>query len=330
MNDFSNTEHNLKTPNYLVSVIVPCYNQVEFLTEALDSVLAQTYQNWECIIINDGSTDNTQEVALQYCKKDSRFKYIEKKNGGLSSARNAGLKMAKGEFIQLLDCDDIIQFEKLNKHTEILINNKQIDLVYSDLRYFQSSNPNIYYKSFHLTNEDWLPKLSGKEEIILSRLIMGNIMACNCPLFRQSCLKKTGYFNEILFNHEDYEFWNRFALAGFYFHYDDQHNTNALVRLHNKSMSRNSKMDIGFTMVQLKLFIELCKGNHRIHIDENSIRNQKRKLTKLYLLNEIKREHLFFILNFYEKIRLPILGLVPKKFKYQFLMFDLQDLYKLI
>ena len=62
----------------LVSVIVPCYNYAQFLGEALDSVIAQTYANWECIIINDGSPDNTEEVALKYCEKDTRFKYFYK------------------------------------------------------------------------------------------------------------------------------------------------------------------------------------------------------------------------------------------------------------
>lgn len=92
----------------LISVIVPCYNQAQFLDECLQSVLEQTYQNWECIIVNDGSPDNTEEVALEWTKKDVRFIYLKKDNGGLSSARNAGIEKAKGEWILPLDCDDKI------------------------------------------------------------------------------------------------------------------------------------------------------------------------------------------------------------------------------
>lgn len=82
----------------LISVIVPCYNQAQYLDECLQSVYDQTYQNWECIIVNDGSPDNTEEIVLQWTKKDARFNYLKKENGGLSSARNAGIDIAKGEF----------------------------------------------------------------------------------------------------------------------------------------------------------------------------------------------------------------------------------------
>lgn len=94
--------------NPKVSVIVPCYNQAQFLAETLDSVLAQTHENWECIIVNDGSTDNTETVAMDYCDRDKRFIYHKKENGGLSSARNAGLYIAQGDYVQFLDSDDIL------------------------------------------------------------------------------------------------------------------------------------------------------------------------------------------------------------------------------
>ena len=83
----------------LISIIVPCYNQAQYLDECLQSVLDQTYHNWECIIVNDGSPDNTEEFANKWTAKDSRFKYLLKTNGGLSSARNAGIETANGEWI---------------------------------------------------------------------------------------------------------------------------------------------------------------------------------------------------------------------------------------
>ena len=101
--------------SYLISVIVPCYNQAHFLDETLNSILNQSYTNWECIIVNDGSPDNTENIAKKWMKKDQRFKYISKENGGLSSARNHGLKVAKGDFIQFLDSDDLLSFDKFKK-----------------------------------------------------------------------------------------------------------------------------------------------------------------------------------------------------------------------
>ena len=109
----------------LVSVIIPCYNQAQYLPDALGSVLAQTYPHWECIVVNDGSPDNTEEVAQQWCEKDNRFRYLHKQNGGLSSARNAGLDAAKGDYIQFLDADDAIHSEKLEIQTGTLQNSAE-------------------------------------------------------------------------------------------------------------------------------------------------------------------------------------------------------------
>lgn len=111
----------------IVSIIVPCYNQAQYLSEALQSVLEQTYTNWECIIVNDGSPDNTDEIAQEWLKKDVRFKYIFKENGGLSSARNTGMELSKGEYIQFLDSDDVLDKRKLEVSLEVL--NKDNDQV---------------------------------------------------------------------------------------------------------------------------------------------------------------------------------------------------------
>lgn len=99
----------------LISIIVVCYNQSQYLVHALESVFNQTYQQWECLIIDDGSTDETELIATQYIKKDSRFKYYKKINGGVSSARNLGLKNINGDYIQFLDADDWIEATMIDK-----------------------------------------------------------------------------------------------------------------------------------------------------------------------------------------------------------------------
>ncbi|HBT10064.1 MAG TPA: hypothetical protein DEB18_11535 [Leeuwenhoekiella sp.] len=104
----------------MISVIVPCYNQAAYLSETLESVYLQTHKDWECIIINDGSTDATLEVAQQWLDKDPRFKYIYQKNKGLSGARNTGLRAAKGVYIQLLDADDLVNKEKFKTQLQHL------------------------------------------------------------------------------------------------------------------------------------------------------------------------------------------------------------------
>ena len=114
----------------MVSVIVPCYNQAIYLPEALNSLLAQTYQCWEAIVVNDGSPDETEKVALEYTWKDSRIKYVFKENGGLSSARNKGIELAQGEFILPLDADDIIHPEYMEKAMEAFEDNPFLKLVF--------------------------------------------------------------------------------------------------------------------------------------------------------------------------------------------------------
>ncbi len=91
-----------------ISVIIPIYNVEKYLRRCLDSVLNQTFQDWEAICVNDGSPDNSAQIIDEYVAKDSRFKVVTKKNGGLSDARNAGMKVATGDYILYLDSDDFI------------------------------------------------------------------------------------------------------------------------------------------------------------------------------------------------------------------------------
>ena len=99
----------------LISVIVPVYNVEKYLKQCLDSILVQTFSNIEIICVNDGSTDNSRKILEEYKNKDSRIKIVDKKNGGLSSARNAGMKVAVGEFISFIDSDDWIEPTMLEK-----------------------------------------------------------------------------------------------------------------------------------------------------------------------------------------------------------------------
>lgn len=99
--------------NPLVSIIIPCYNQDKYLAETLESVSGQTYPNWECIIVDDGSVDDSAIIAGEFAKKDPRFIYVHKKNGGVSSTRNLGIEVAKGQYIQFLDSDDLLDRRKI-------------------------------------------------------------------------------------------------------------------------------------------------------------------------------------------------------------------------
>ena len=99
--------------NALVSVIIPAYNVAEYIPFCLDSLISQTYKNLEIICVNDGSTDSTLDIIKEYAEKDSRIILIDKENGGLPSARNAGMNIAKGDYISFVDSDDVVSLDMI-------------------------------------------------------------------------------------------------------------------------------------------------------------------------------------------------------------------------
>ena len=127
--------------NKKISLIIPCYNQSAFLVECLESVAQQTFTDWECILINDGSTDNTEEICKKWVEKDERFHYFKKENGGVSSARNFGIEKSTGIYILPLDGDDKIAENYLKLASEKLENG--FDVVYCLAKYFGERNENF-------------------------------------------------------------------------------------------------------------------------------------------------------------------------------------------
>lgn len=174
-----------------ISVIVPCYNQSHFLEEALQSVMDQTDSNWECIIINDGSFDKTEEIALVWCAKDSRFRYVKKENGGLSSARNTGIAISQGEYILPLDADDKIHANYLEKIVKAFSENPALELVTSKIQFFGSSN-----KELKLPNYNY------------KKLLVQNCFVCSSA-FKKTSWESVGGYDTNMKSFEDWEFWIR-------------------------------------------------------------------------------------------------------------------------
>lgn len=191
-----------------VSIIVPCYNQAHYLKDSLGSVLSQTFLDWECIIVNDGSPDNTAEVARKWCAKDDRFIYLEKQNGGLSSARNAGIKIAKGDFILPLDSDDLIHQNYLKKLVPILDQNKKLAIVSCYSNFFIDSIDNVTYK------------LRPKGDNYKWLLYVNQLVATS--LYRKSCWKTVGGYDENMKKgFEDWEFWLSITKLGWHYKIED-------------------------------------------------------------------------------------------------------------
>lgn len=129
-----------------VSVIIPCYNQDKYISETLHSVLNQTYLNWECIIIDDGSTDNSASIIHSLIGKDFRFTYVYKNNEGVSKARNVGLEKARGQFIQFLDADDILDNNKIQYSVNELNKpeNKEVHIIISNFKMISSDSQQFF------------------------------------------------------------------------------------------------------------------------------------------------------------------------------------------
>lgn len=176
----------------VVSVVIPCYNQAQYLADALDSLLGQTYRNWEGIIVNDGSPDNTEEIALSYVGKDSRFRYISKENGGLSSARNSGIDSALGEYILPLDSDDILEPTYLAKALQVFLEAPETTLVYCFGNYFgvKKSLWNLHYEGY-------------------MKLLLGNTIFCSALFRQKDCIRIGGYDENMRFGYEDWDFYIR-------------------------------------------------------------------------------------------------------------------------
>ena len=178
----------------LFSVVIPCYNQAHFLDEALESLVAQTYSEWEAIIVNDGSTDETNEVADAWCKKDSRIKFLSSLNNGLSAARNKGIDFSRGQYIALLDADDKFAVNHLETMSRVL--NDGFDIVFSGYSYFSAEVSNC-----HTVNLN--------KDLEFKQILQGNLVPPVSVAFKKTILLHTGGFDVSLKSAEDWDLWIR-------------------------------------------------------------------------------------------------------------------------
>lgn len=177
----------------LISVVIPTYNAEKYIGETLKSILEQTYENWECIIVNDGSTDNTLSVVNQWLEKDSRFSVLNKKNGGLSRARNSGTEAAKGDYVAFIDNDDIWLPHHLSSLMEKMME-YEVDLVFS-YAYKMIDKKGIYTDVCIMGPLDTLPNriYQGREDI--EKLLKGNIISPSFVLCNKESLVRNGGFD---------------------------------------------------------------------------------------------------------------------------------------
>jgi glycosyltransferase involved in cell wall biosynthesis len=221
-----------------VSVIVPTYNYGRFLPDALESVRGQTYQDWECIVLDDGSTDATAEIVRAVAANDGRVKYLSQANRGPNAARNRGIAESSGEFIQFLDADDILPPTKLEAQVRALEADPSVGIVYSDARYFNDSPTNLLPYRVPGPRPSTIPGTPAQDPL-LRALIHNNIMVIEGPLSRRSVITTVGSLDESLARMEDWQYWLRCALSGVRFIADSAEESAVRVRAHTDNSTRN-------------------------------------------------------------------------------------------
>lgn len=193
----------------LVSIIIPAYNAGSYLAESVKSVLAQSYSNWELIIVDDGSTDNTGEIARKLMEIDSRIQCVYQANSKQGKARNKGIQLANGELLAFLDADDWWDKEKLKKQVPVLNNNPDLALVFCNGYTFHEGKDTDYDV---IVKDRW-------QYSDIPLFIESNRIPVLSVLIRKEAIINVGLFTEeeSLQNAEDYDLWLKLLYAGFEF-----------------------------------------------------------------------------------------------------------------
>jgi hypothetical protein len=220
-----------------ISVVIPCYNQAEFLSETLQSLIGQSYSNWEAVVVDDGSTDNVAEVIRSFT--DERIIYVRQPHKGVSSARNKGLNLITGDYVKFLDADDMLhpltfegQLQGFKMHNADISISGYWAFKHPDLNKGTTSNT-------ELTMENPLHDFVYRWE-------KGLCIPIHCFLYKKWVIDKVGGWDTSLSNREDWDFHIRTAILNPKCIHDPS--KFALYRVHNKSCCRSTDMNAGLVI----------------------------------------------------------------------------------
>ncbi len=256
--------------NKKVSVIIPCYNQGKYVPEAINSVLNQTYDNIEIVIVNDGSTDNSSETIKSFADKYKNILFFDnKENKGVIYARNMAIMACCGDYILPLDADDTIEPTYIEKAVNILDQNPNVGIVYCKARRFGNEN------------EYWALADFDKSNILYANCIF------NTALFRKTDFIKVGMYKDYMkFGAEDYDLWLSFIEQGFevyrideilfnYRNYEEESRTTICLK-------NNDKVQKELIKNHLNLYLEDKQFLYRIFSNISNVKNKYVKYKKLF------------------------------------------------
>ncbi|WP_418509499.1 glycosyltransferase family 2 protein [Corallibacter sp.] len=210
-----------------VSIIIPTYNRATYIGEALTSIINQTYTHWECLVIDDGSTDNTKTVVSAYQDKDGRIRYTTRPDSypkGSNGSRNYGLSLTQGQYIAFCDDDDYWLHDKLEKQIPIFQQHPEVGLVTGNIEYVNSDGQRT----------GRVIKQTGNHGYVFEEILLKNRLSMITPVVKREVFDKVGLFNTNFVIFEDWEYWRRVA---YYYPFYALQDVLACVRKHDSNTS---------------------------------------------------------------------------------------------
>ncbi len=280
--------------NPLVSIIIPTYNRAHLIGETLDSIVAQTYTNWECIVVDDGSTDKTDEVLESYCKKDSRFQYHHRPDDrpkGANACRNYGFEISKGEYVNWFDSDDLMDKNKIKEQLSVLLISNSFFSVCQCLIFSNSLENILRLKHKYLASND-----------SLNDYILGDInLMTPSSLFKKEFFDNFNYlFDEELQAAQEWEFYTRVLNENK--DYISIHKPLVFLREHKESITynNNKKKIWNYFLARFKVYNnkELLLNNKANNVIEQSLLKYYKQMVRLrYFKESLKAFNLFIKKN---------------------------------
>lgn len=257
-----------ESPVPRVSVVIPAFNATLYLAAALESVLQQTVQDFEIIVVDDGSTDGTFEVAGDFARRDPRIFVIRQENGGIGSARNAALGRARGEWVALLDSDDMWLPHYLEEQLEILRVRPEVDILSANAINVGGAWDGQAYK----------PTDGPVVDLSLLDLIRTEDAVCILSMFRRRIVRDIGMFDDTMRGSEDYDFWLRAAAVGLRIAFNPR--PLAMYRRRADSVSADETRMLDAIVIPLRRIRAVCEDDEAVSraIDQQLARFSRRRL----------------------------------------------------
>ncbi len=274
-----------------VSIIIPTYNYGRYIESLVTNLQQQSYEQWEAIIVDDGSTDNTREMVEKFAKGDDRITYLRIANRGCGGARNAGLELATGDFLHFLDADDLMSKEKLQLQLDQALSLPPDVITYTDLVYFEDKFPDKHYPDFLMKGVEWMPKYGGNDAEMLENLVRNNLTAVSSPLVsRKFVLENKLSFDGSLDSKEDWLFWIECALANASFRYFGDDRAKTLIRRHGSSLTvQTDTLQFGEVIFRRKLSraIDRSKASPETKRSLHHLNDQLHKWLMLRIMEKV-------------------------------------------